>query len=317
MLNSIAKIIQGQRRDTRNKDTSSIPDKDFVRFNQYAQDRLVGLITLSHPWVFIQHQDLPVTVDETTYQVTDNLALGTRITNVEYSFDGAEANFKPLTPVPDRYQRLTSGGRPRYYKRVHGAVEIEPMPKVTEGTLRIYYERRPDTLDTKRFKVTSVLNKVITGTDPFTGSTMSTEATEMLTTTDEEFCQYISMSNFDGTPILYAGKVTSVSTTTITLENNVSTYLRTGYAAGDMVGAIVTCGKYSVTHSSLPDEAEEYFNEYVNRTILGRDLRKDLITKDAILQRIEKAIVDSFKVPDKDVKRIPISDWNMMIPGYE
>lgn len=318
MQKSISAIIEAQRADSRNGDTDSIPDADFIRYNQYAQDRLVSLITLAHNWVFVKTKDINIVGGTDTYDINDNVAFGTRIIQVRYSFDGQEKNFRRLTPTPNRYDRLTTPGRPVYYRRVHGAVQIEPTPSVTEGVLRVEYERRLDTLDIKRCKISGTPSGTSIGVqDAFAGGVLSVELQTPWLSAAKTHDGYCSVSNFDGVPLLYAGRVASNTDSLLTLAANVSTYLISPYTLADLSGMYVTAGKYSTTHSKLPDEAESYLIEYVNRRVLARDSGSDEVVIDDILKEIEAAIVLSFKMPDKEVKSIPVSDWNMMIPGYE
>lgn len=318
MEKSLSAIIEAERADSRNGDTDSIPDVDFVRYNQYAQDRLVSLISEAHNWVFLETVDLAVTASTTLYSLNRNVIFGTRIVMVEYSYDGAERNFRRLMPTPNRYQRLTSPGRPTYYRRRNGQVEIEPPPAVTEGTLRVTYERQRDKVDIKRGKVTGTpASATINLTDPFTGSTLSTETQALLTATDKSFQRYICISNLDGTRLLTNGVISSSTSGTVVLAANVSTYLESGVVLADLANMMLTVGKYSSTHSELPDECERYLTEYTNRRVMTRDSNVDWDQVDAGLQEIEQDIVMSFKLPDKDVKSIPISDWAIMIPGYE
>lgn len=318
MERSISAIIESERADTRNGDTDSITDIHFVRYNQYAQDRLVSLISKKYNWVFLDTVDLSVTAAQTIYPLNRNVLFGTRIVQVEYSYDGAEANFRRLMPTPNRYQRITTPGRPIYYRRFNGSVEIEPAPDITQGTLRVTYERQRDRLDIKRGKVNGTPSgAVINLVDPFTGGNLTTETQLLLTATDPTFQRYICISDLDGTRLLTNGVVSSSTATSVTLAANVSTYLESGVVLADLANMMLTTGKYSSTHSELPNECERYFTEYTNRRVMLRDSNVDWDQVDAELQAIEAELVDSFGVPDKDIKHIPISDWEIWIPGYE
>ncbi len=318
MDRSLSAIIEDERADTRNGDTDSIPDRDFVKYNQYAQDRLVSLISAAHNWVFLETVDIAVTANTTLYSLNRNVLFGTRIVQVEYSYDGAERNFVRLMPTPNRYQRLVTPGRPVYYRRRNGQVEIEPPPAVTQGTLRVTYERQRDRVDIKRGKVNGTpASATITLTDPFTGGNLSTETQLLVNSADQLFQRYVCISNLDGTRLLTNGIISSFTATTIVLAANVSTYLETGVVLADLANMMLTIGKYSSTHSELPNECERYLTEYTNRRVMNRDSNADWDQVDAELAAIELDIVQSFKLPDKDIKHIPISDWAIMIPGYE
>lgn len=319
MDKSLSAIISAERADSRNGDTDSIADIDFVRYNQFAQDRLVSLIATQHSWVFIEKVDIPIVAGTSLYSLNRNVLFGTRLVQVEYSYNGLEANFQRLMPTPNRYQRVTGSGRPIYYRRTNGQVEVEPVPASTEGTLRVTYERQRDRVDIKRAKVSGTPSgttiNILGYLDPV--PSITTETSDILTPTNQKHVRHICICDPDGTRILTNGVISSYSAGVITLAANVSTYLEAGKALVDLANNLVTSGKYSSTHSELPNECERYFIEYTNRRVMTRDSSVDWNEVDTALKEIELDIVNSFKIPDKDVKPFPISDSTMLIPGYE
>jgi hypothetical protein len=119
--------------------------------------------------------------------------------------------------------------------------------------------------------------------------------------------------------MLYNGLISSYTAATdvVTLAANVSTYLVTGYALADLANGYMTLGKYSTTHSKLPDTAERYINEYMNWKIFRRDSSSDSDETNMELKEIEQEIVNSFHMPDKTVKSFPIADYSLLIPSFE
>lgn len=318
MEKSLSAIIQHERGDSRNGDTDSIPDIDFVRWNQYAQTRLVSLISKSYNWVFLEDVDIPLEANEAIYDLNRNVVFGTRIVEVRYSFDGQEKNFIRLTPTPDRYVRIREPGTPIFYRRRNGAVEVEPAPATTRGTLRVTYERQRDAVDIQRGKVVGVpAGAVINLVDPFAGGDLTAETQSILTASNKNFKRYICISNLDGRRLLTNGVISSSSTTSVTLAADVSTYLESGVTLANLENMMLTTGKYSSTHSELTDECEPYLVEYTNRRCMNRDSSADWDTVDSALQEIERDIVSAYNIPDKDRKLIPISNWEMLIPEYE
>lgn len=310
----VGDLITAQRGDTRNKDTTAIVDSEFVNYNNYAQNMLYGIISRSYASIFTFSEDFAVTAGDDTYSVTDNIAFGTRIVMVEYSYDGQEKNFTRIKPTPNIYQRLTYPGRPKFYRRIHGAVKIEPAPEVTEGTLRIWYERGLDRLQIRQARV----NGTPSSTDiDLTHSGFGAPSTdvEALFISGTKIC----ICNSDGTPMLYNGVISSYNagSDVLTLAANVSTYLVTGYSLANLADGYLTIGRYTSTHSKLCNEAEQYFIEFVNRCIKNRDASKQVAYTDKILQECAAMVVGGYKVPDKDLKSFPVHDWSMMIPGYE
>jgi hypothetical protein len=130
---------------------------------------------------------------------------------------------------------------------------------------------------------------------------------------------YVCISDAFGTPLLYNGIVSSYNSGTdvLTLTGNVEDYLVTGKTLSDLANAYLTIGKWSTTHSKLPDEAEGYFIEWVNRKLNAVDSDMSFDESDEMLDEIEKAIIASYRRADKEVKTFPINDFDLLIPGVD
>lgn len=300
-------LITGQRHDTRNVDTEAHSNDQFVRYNNYAQSRLFGLITLSHNWLFEETIEADIVANQDTYEVNDNLSFGTRITNVEYSRTGLSSGYTPMEVTPDRYQTLTGGKYPVYWRRRHGKVVIEPSPTVAQGKLRITYERALDRLALR----TAQINGTPSGTSIALDNIDS--ALEAQITANAFIC----ISDINGTPLLYNGVVSSYSSPNITLTANVSEYLQTGVALADLDNAFLTVGKYTTTHSKLPNEAEGFFNEWVNAKLHNIDSSDQFNETSELVRNIRDTMVAALKMPDKARKVFPVVDEDLMIPGFE
>ncbi len=137
MFRYIGDIIAEERNDTRNNDTDAISDAQILTYNQQAQDRLYGLITLSYNYAFEEVIEIAIESGENTYVVPDNLAFGSRINQVEYSHTGQDKDYRDLPITPYRYQRHTGSGRPKFYRRRHNRIVVEPTPDVDSGKLRV------------------------------------------------------------------------------------------------------------------------------------------------------------------------------------
>lgn len=308
----IGDIITEQREDTRNTDVEAIADSRFLRYNQYAQDKIFSYVSLSYSWAFEKTILVDPVIDQEEYTINDNLAFGTRINNVEYSINN-DANFLPLSVTPDRYTQLLDAGRPRFYKRRQGSVLIEPIPKTTQGKFRFTYERALDKLALRVGRIngapsSTTINLNYTGEEP-------TTANEALFVENT----YVCISDAFGTPLLYNGIISSydAGTNVLTLTADVEDYLVTGKTLADLADAYVTLGKYTCTHSSLPNEAENYFIEWVCRKLYNVDDSNQFKNTDQLLKEIMDAIIASFKFSDKARKSFPVHDFDAMIYDYD
>ena len=308
----IGDIITEQREDTRNTDIEALSESRILRYNQYAQDRIFSLISISYNWAFEKTIVVPLVANQEEYTIADNLAFGTRISNVEFSAE-SDGKYIPLTTTPDRYTQLLHAGRPRFYKRRQGSILIEPIPSSSQGSLRITYERALDKLALRVGR--------IDGTPSGTDLDLSYTGEEPTTANEALFVEntYVCVTDPFGTPLLYNGIIASYNagTDVITLTGNVEDYLVTGKTLADLDGAYVTLGKYTCTHSSLPSEAENYFIEWVCRKLHNVDDSDQYRETEILLNEMLESIVASFKFADKARKSFPIHDFEILIPEYD
>lgn len=301
----VGDLITGQRFDTQNEDTDAISTSNILRYNQYAQDRLFGRITNGFSWLFEETTVIPLVSGQSDYEISDNLAFGTRITNVEYSQD--QSHWYPIQVTEDRYRTLSYSGRPRRWKRRHGTIVVEPTPDSTQGYLRVTYERAMDRLALRIGQVDGTPS----GTD-IALDNIDTDLTAFLTGNS-----YICISDINGLPVLYNGVISSFSSPTITLAANVDTYLVDGFTLASLDNCFVTSGKYTTTHSKFPNEARGFFDEYVNRKLNNiEDASQYDLTSDQLTDQ-EMMIVSAMKMPDKARKVFPVVDHEALILDYD
>lgn len=315
----VGDIIQNARLDTRNADdipTSTnqvgIETKDFLRFTNYAQQRLQGRISKVYPVMFEAQQEISIVAGTAAYSINDNVYLGTRIRKVEYSHSGQVADYYPLPPS-DPYNTYNSSGRPCVYHRRDGYIVLEPIPSESTGTIRVTYERTLDRLDVRRGRVNGAPSGAVIDLTHSTYGAPSTDDEALFVSG-----QYVCVSDYYGTPMLYNGVISSynASTDALTLAASVSTYLVPGYSLANLTDGFITLGKYTTTHSKLSDEAERYLTEYTTRRIFKRESSDDAVAIDAELEPIEQELINSYKIADKDVKPIPITDYSYFHIGY-
>ena len=305
----IGELISAQRLDTRNQDIEAIEDSDLLRYNQYAQDRIYGLIALDYNWVFERQIEIDIVANQKVYPINDNLAFGTRIVSVEYRHTPTSRYF-PVPPTPDRYTEMQGGYlKPIYYRRRHGDVVIEPTPSQASGNLRVTYERGLDRLALRSARVLSVpdVDKILLNAP--------TTATEASFTNGALVC----FTDLNGNPIAYNCEVSSYDVTTdiITFANSLDNYLVEGYDSTDLVDSFLTLGRYTTTHSPLPNEAEGFFIEWVNRKLHNVESSDQFDATNLLLKEIKDTIVAAFKRPDKDRKTFPVHDWKILISNYD
>ena len=319
MQTYVGDIISNARLDTRNADdipTSTnqvgIETAAFLRFVNFAQQRLQGRISKVYPVLFEAVQEIDIVDGQAQYSINDNVYLGTRIRKVEYSFSGSTQDYRPLPPT-NPYNTYNSPGRPCAYHRRDGYIILEPTPSGSTGTIRVTYERTLDRLDVRRGRINGTPSGAVIDLTHSTygGPSTADEALFVAGT-------YVCACDHYGTPILYNGIISSYNSSTdaLTLAANVDTYLVEGKTLADLADGYITLGKYTTTHSKLTDEAERYLTEYCSRRIFKRESSDDATAIDAELEPIEQELIVSYKIADKDVKPIPISDYSYFQIGY-
>ena len=319
MQNYIGDIITNARLDTQNADdipTSTnqvgIETKDFLRYANYAQQRLQGKISKVYPSAFIAEIEIAIVAAQASYSIADHVYLGTRIIKVEYSPTSAVKDYYPLPPT-NPYNTYNGSGMPCAYHRRDGYIIVEPIPATAQGSIRVTYERTLDKLELRRGRINGTPSGAVID---LTHSTYGapTAADEALFVAGT----YICVSDHYGAPLLYNGIISSyvAGTDALTLSANVSTYLPSGGTLAGLADGYITLGKYTTTHSKLPEDAERYLTEYANRRVGKRELSAGTAGIDAELTDIEQEIVSSYKMADKDVKPIPIADYSYFDFGY-
>lgn len=299
----VGDLITLARQRTGNVDysaTSGIPDSLMVRTVNHAQSHLQAAILAVFPNEFHTKLEISLTSGTQEYTITDNVFMNNKIVLVEYSQSGNATDYYPLRQG-HVFDVRTSQGQPEFYVRRNGKIVLSHVPSTTSGKIRVTYDRAVDALDIRRGTVNgtpSGTTLVVTNPD---------EASLPLNfTTAEYFC----ISNRFGDVLLYNGKISSYDsgTNTITGAANISTYLVSGYTLANLASQYITFGKYSTTHSKLPEPCERYLEVYLQKRALTLDESETSLEEDAELKMIESDILNSYTEESRDVDYIPILD---------
>ncbi len=305
-------ILSDIRDDTKNADdipSSSdevgIPDAAFLRAMNWAQQRLQGRVSRKHYMSFLGKKTVSIVADQAEYTIPDHVYLGTRIIRVRYSRTGLSTDYQRMAPINPHFYYGRGGPPIGYYRKTINdgdscKIVLEPVPTEASGSLEFLYERALDKMDLRRAQV----NGTPSGTDIIVDNLHADFATDILPSSGTRF---ICISDADGVVQLYNGEVSSYSGSTITLAANVSTYLEEGVALADLDNSFITIGKWTSTHSKLPEDAERYIMEYATRRILKRDQSEEAFEISKELKDIEEEIIDSYEILDKETHDFPTS----------
>lgn len=308
-MKSCDELVVNVRGDTRNEDAPTsasrlgIPSSDFVRYLNYAQERCQSLVLKTNPGAFRSEYITNTIAGTEAYTVPDRVFSGERIINVQYSLDGTDRAYTDLPERALNNRNTNSYFLPAFYIRRSSSVLINPIPSSSASKLRIAYERQVDSLALRNGLIGSTGASTIVLTAP------TTEQQALLTTNT-----YICISKFDGTVLLRNALISTFTAgTTITVVGTVTSYLVTGFVAADLVGAYVTVGRYTTTHSTLSDICERYLEVYCGMKIFMRDSGNDVTESKAELEMLEQDIVQTYQDSYRDEMSIQIDNSSMIL----
>lgn len=308
----IGDIISEARRDSNNTDTTGISTEDFLRWANYGQEAIFGKILQTSPMSFQAESEISIVAEQEAYDIPDNVYLGERIVNVEFSSSGLSRDYFKLYEVSLSFRNTYPSLRPQNYIRRNGQVLLRPTPNQTGGTLRVTYERQIDSIDVRRGQVNGTPSGAIID---LTNSTFGapSAADEALLVANA----YICISDAFGNVMLRNGKVSSYTagTDSLTLAANVSTYLVGTYTLADLANGYMTIGQYTTTHSKLKKVCERYLVSYMCWKALARDAatreKSELFREEKAALEIE--ITKSYEMPDKDEDSIQLENPDLML----
>lgn len=297
-------LIEDVRDSSENQDfsdTTGIQDREFLRYLNDAQYRIVSKIINKHPSVFIEEYTQDIVSGQENYSIPMTAHMGNKITQVEYSVNGDPTNYGVLkkTFLSNRASGYYAGlvaGYPTHYIRKAGEILLKPVP--TRGVLRVNYTKRMPRLDKRRGSVASVtiVDDVITSlfldvaTDVVDADTLNKNSRFSIVGAEGDVkaknVLFTSINASSGEVIIPA---------TFTLDD------------GDTieVGDYILSGPYSSTHTELDEMVERYLIEYAVMKILERDSNTDIQIQLAILQEIETDILSSYSDMSDDITEIP------------
>lgn len=303
-------LITSSRRSTQNvdfTDDTGIQDDQFLEHFNAAQERIFSLILQEHPAIFLKEKVITAVVNQQEYTLPADLYMGTRVEKVEYSRTGLEANYFPLERRTLRERFQGASGVPNAYLQRNSTIISQPAPSGA-GSFRVTYQQSLPRLEKRRATVAAVT--LDTTTLQVTALTLDPTSltTDVITKILSE--GYISLVDKDGAIQMKGIPVTAINSTTGDCTIDTFTYESTETAA---VGNYACLGKYSTTHSGLPDTCERYLLSYTNWKILRDDSSGDSVEQNAELQMIENEIVQAYAEADFDVHGVPIisSDFLM------
>ena len=285
--------------------TGTVLDNTIIQYLNDAQDRLQGLFlglkNVQRP--FIREAIVSITSGQETYSIPDRLAMNKHVQQVMYSYTGNDTDYVLLDKVNIFNRERQSSNNPVGYFIANGQIYLAPPPNTTTGKLRVFYDRALDDLDKRRGAVASVAGLTSTGFTSLTvDSTADETSTPNLSTTD-----YVCICDADGAVTAYNIPVASYVTATNVLTPRAGYTFQTGETIA--AGSYLTLGKYSTTHSDLPDDCETYLIHYAAEACLQQESSTDVVGQSQRLMAIEEGVVKAFKAQSGEVHYFPTLNY--------
>jgi len=307
----VDQIISSIRERTRNLNYSrdattgevreGISDDLILEYLNEAQDHLQASILAVYPNEFDKTIVIPISGGQEEYEITDRIFINNKLISIQYRASGGDSDYSPLDQLMFR-DRNTTRGYPSYYIRRGNKILLNPVPQSSVGDIRVAFYRELDDVDIRRGTISS---HTATATQ-LTALTLQTSDDDALSLANAD---YLCINDRYGTVTMYNIPITSYDSAT-----GVVTFSAFTFATGETIanGDYVTVGKYTTTHSKLPDNCERFLRMYAQKRVLITDESATSMEEDGELVNIKQDIITSFADESRDIKMFPIVDVDIM-----
>ena len=295
--------------------TAGLSDDELIQYLNDAQEHLQHEIEgVNQDW-FAKEIQIDVVGSQEAYTLPIDTYLDQNIISVEFSLTGNAQDYWKLKKAP--YQKRETSlvsFSPTQYLLKGNQILLNPIPEasITNG-LRIVYSRRLPRLDKRRGlldavtvssgEVTALSLDVTDYTDYFADASAFSSSSILI---DDKFCVVGS----DGTVKAKGIPITAINESTG--NATITSYTPDSTSETAAVGDYLVAGEFSTSHSEFPETCEKYLIHWVVWQILERDGNyREAQLQAARLEKIEMAILDSWRRSLDDVQYIPIlnDDW--------
>lgn len=297
-------------RNTANADgTKAISDDEILQYLNDAQDRIQNLISARKniAKIFVTQQIVALVASQEAYSISDRVLLNKQIEQVEFSYDGAVANYVVLEKLNFFNRDTNTSNYPWGYIKRGNQILLQPTPSVAGGYIRVTYERDLDDLDIPRGTISTITGGTAT---QFTTVTMiGTPADTYETTTPgwstQQYCSFVDAL---GARKCFNVLISSYNTGTNIVTPSPSPFTYTSLDSALTVGDTAVFNKYTTTFSQLPDSCERYLIHYAATELIGRDSSNDLSKFEDTRDSIEEDILKTLAAQTSEVQFVPQAD---------
>lgn len=305
LTSQLVTAIRELSRNKANSDaTVAISDEEILQYLNDAQDRLQNLIsaTKNCAKIFVSEVELDIVGGQEAYTVPDRVLLNKQIEQVDYSTTGQSSDYVILEKLNFINRDTQSSAWVKGYIKRGNQLLLQPVPSITQGKIRILFERELDDLDIPRGTIASITNGTSTGFDALV---LNTDANSYETTTPGwSTIRYCCVVSPDGARRAFNIPVSSYNTGSNTITPS------GGFVYGDgdseiQAGDVALFGKYATTLSQLPDNCERYLVHYGVAEMFHKDSASDYNKELAVLGEIENDILRALSSQTSEIQYIP------------
>lgn len=276
-------LIGDARLSTNTQDTEAITPYQCVHFLNKAQSFLQSLI-------FTQNNEAKIFGGEITfylvpgtdsYQLPLDIYARNSVNNVSYVVENGSSKYYSRIPCISEKNR---GGASGYFTSDNNII-FSPLPTQAHK-VSVSYNKKVPTLGTRHGKIITVNTNTSLVLD--VGYTPMTDVDDFFTVVDK-----------DGN-IIKSGIEVNQTTNTLTVSDT----------SDILVGHYVVPGKYSTTHSKLPDECEDALISALQKFITARMSSNDLPVEKAFSDEFMQSVAALFAENDGDAMTPPVTEYS-------
>lgn len=282
----------GQQSTNRRTDvtsTSGVSDNEILQYLTQAQRYIQSQILrqVGHTNFFDATTTSSITASTKSYTLPSDCYFNHKVRRVRYSSTNQARDYRDIYPLAStRWVEDGDISEPIAYALGNGTLYIDGVPTSSQGTLQITYVRRLDRLDKRRGKVASAS---MSG-----GNYVSIELEDDNDLDSDEITNYIGdylcSNSILGAVGYYNAQIADYDSSTriITLTSSPTT--SGTISAGDYI----TLGRYSTTHSKLPDECEDFLINFADWKLKKGDSSEDSIEANQEMVMLMDDIIAQF-----------------------
>lgn len=280
-MRRIELLINDIRFNVNQEDNNRFSDIRLNKFFNDAQKAIQSIIfgVDGDASVFDTIGYIDIVADQDSYDLPYDMYAVSSITTVAILYDNNGTRYSPISKVTNKEEGIGYG----YYVSGNKLMfTMKPSQSVTNG-IKISYVRKVPTLSIRIGQIASY----VSGTSITLSAGFSTESIL-------NFADFITVVDKDGVIKQRNIRMTNYSAGVISTPDLLTTIDANDY---------VVLGKFSTSHSELPEEAEPLLTAFVERKMLQSDSSPDIGDSNLFTDEEKQLIMNLFSKKDHDVKR--------------